>query len=437
MNVHAASRLTTAEEAMIGAFGERISRLPGDAGITRCRDAAIEQLKQHGLPTRRREAWHYTDLKRMLVRFLPVATRPSAGEAGEASAAYKRLVTAARLPFFNGHFFSELADELPAGVTARSFAEACANNEDNSAWSLGETGDDIIAAINTGFFADGVEVVVEQGAEPGRAIGLAHSSLGKADGFSAVRNVVRVEAGAKASFIERHIAADDSGHQSCTISSVDVGENAEVTWVIIQEGGREADHLSQFRARLAKGARLTLFLMNFGGHLVREEVLVEADGEGSDFQLRGVNMLSGTSHTDVTMVLDHRGFATTSDEVIRNVVTGKANGVFQGQIRVARDAQKTDARMACNTLLLSDEGEFSAKPELEIFADDVACGHGATVTEIDAEHLFYLMARGIPEKEARVLLVKAFLAEIVEDLEDDALVEALEIRLDDWFAEHG
>jgi Fe-S cluster assembly protein SufD len=115
----------------------------------------------------------------------------------------------------------------------------------------------------------------------------------------------------------------------------------------------------------------------------------------------------------------------------------KAQGAFQGRIKVHQRAQKTDARMACNTLLLSDEGGFSTKPELEIFADDVQCGHGATVAEIEHDHLFYLMSRGIGEKDARRLLVKAFLREIIEDLEDETLVEALEDRLDRWFVAHG
>jgi Fe-S cluster assembly protein SufD len=148
-------------------------------------------------------------------------------------------------------------------------------------------------------------------------------------------------------------------------------------------------------------------------------------------------MLAGSTHCDVTMVLDHSAFGTNSTEVIRNIVTDKAEGAFQGQIRVAQQAQKTDAKMACNTLLLSDEGGFSVKPELEIFADDVVCGHGATVAEIDRNSLFYLMARGIDEKTARGLLVKAFLAEVIEELDDEAIVEALEAKLDGWFAAHG
>ena len=177
--------------------------------------------------------------------------------------------------------------------------------------------------------------------------------------------------------------------------------------------------------------------MNSGGKLVRQEVRVSADGEGGEFTLRALNLLAGEAHTDVTMVLDHKVPNTASTEVVRNVVTDRAHGVFQGRINVFQHAQKTDAKMACNTLLLSDDAEFSTKPELEIFADDVQCGHGATVTEIDRNHLFYLMARGIDEKTARGLLIKAFLAEIVEELDDEPLVEALEARLDDWFAMQG
>lgn len=437
MNIHAKPDLTPAEQAMVAAFGDRISRIPGNEATTRARDAAIERLKQTGLPTRRREDWHYTDLRRLLSRFLDVAPRPDDGAAYEAASSYQRLVTAARLPFFNGHFFADRADTMPDGVSVRSYAAAFEANDNVDAWQIAEAEDDVIASLNTGFFADGVEITVDEGVTAERPIGLANAALGDEDRFSAVRNIVRVGANATVSFIERHIAAKDTGHQACALSSIEIEEGADVTWVIVQESGDASDHLGQLRARLAKDAKLTLFLMSFGGHLVRQEILVNVDGEGADFQLRGVNMLSGSSHNDVTMVLDHTGLGATSEQIIRNVVTDKAKGVFQGQIRVAKEAQKTDARMACNTLLLSDDGEFSAKPELEIFADDVACGHGATVTEIDASHLFYLMARGIPEKEARRLLVKAFLAEVVEDLDDEALVDALELRLDDWFAEHG
>jgi len=180
-----------------------------------------------------------------------------------------------------------------------------------------------------------------------------------------------------------------------------------------------------------------MYVVNAGGKLVRQDIVVDVDGEGSQFTLRGINLLGGDSHTDVTMVLAHNVPDTTSTEIIRNVVFDRAHGVFQGQIRVAPDAQKTDAKMSCNTLLLSDEAEFSAKPELEIFADDVQCGHGATVADISDTHLFYLKSRGISEPKARALLVQAFVQEIVEELEDETLIDAIEAIIQSWLETNG
>ena len=204
----------------------------------------------------------------------------------------------------------------------------------------------------------------------------------------------------------------------------------------MQQQGSDDTHLGQIRVKLAKEAKLRLFVINAGGKLVRQELRIEVEGEGADLTLRGVNLLGGESHTDVTLVLGHNVPHTTSTEIIRNVVFDRASGAFQGMIRVAPDAQKTDAKMACNTLLLSENGDFSAKPELEIFADDVVCGHGATVADIDRNHLFYMMARGVQEKKARAMLVNAFVAEIVEELEDEKLVEALEGVISAWLERH-
>ena len=239
--------------------------------------------------------------------------------------------------------------------------------------------------------------------------------------------------GAKATIVERHPGGDAF---VSAVSNVVVGDGAEVVWIIDQERGESAVQFGQFNAHIGKDAKLVLFVMNAGGKLVRQEVHVAVKGEGSDFKLRGINLVGGSSHIDVTMTLTHEVENTTSTEILRNVVTGKGHGVFQGQIKVFQAAQKTDAKMACNTLLLSDDGEFSTKPELEIFADDVACGHGATVREVEPQHLFYLMARGIPEAEARGLLVKAFVAELIEELENEVLVEALEARLSDWLGKN-
>ncbi|APH71981.1 Fe-S cluster assembly protein SufD [Aquibium oceanicum] len=421
MNIHSQPQRTPAETALIEAFEERSSDLPGNETVISRRDDAIERLKA-GLPTRRVEAWHYTDLRRLLAKV------PAYDPSLLAKPLPALLEGSTVLPILNG-----IAAEAPKldGVTVVRLEEKLVDGSFAPALTTGDPAD-VIGPLNTAFVADGWHLDIADGAELGAPIELQNVHAG---GQAHVRLPVKVGAGAKATIVERQTGSGDALVSS--VSHLVVGEGAEIVWIILQEQPEGATHLGQFNAWIGKSAKLTLFVMNSGGKLVRQEIRVDAKEEDAEFRLRGVNLLSGDSHTDVTMVLDHSAPSTTSTEVIRNVVTGRARGVFQGQIRVDREAQKTDAKMSCNTLLLSDDGEFSAKPELEIFADDVACGHGATVTEIDRDHLFYLMARGVPEKEARGLLVKAFVAEIIEELDDEATVAALEARLDGWFAAHG
>jgi Fe-S cluster assembly protein SufD len=422
MNVHATPQRTPAETALIEAFGERLGLLPGDSEVMVQRDGAIEMIKA-GFPTRRIESWHYTDLRRLLGK-VPEFDATASVRAPDPILEGSGLVT-----LINGAISGK--PSLAEGVSFASLAEKLTDG--SAAAELKTYGsDDTIGAINTAFVADGVALDIAAGTELEKPVELQNLQAG---GQTHVRMVVNAGAGSRAVIVERQ-SGEGAGLVS-SVSQLTVGDGAEVTWLIIQEQPETAQHLAQFKAEIGADAKLTLFIMNAGGKLVRQEVHVKVSGEGSDFQLRGVNLLSGDSHTDVTMVLDHAVPHTGSVEVVRNVVTGKAHGVFQGRINVHQVAQKTDARMACNTLLLSDDGEFSAKPELEIFADDVACGHGATVTEIHGDHLFYLMSRGITEKPARGLLVKAFVAEVIEELEDEQIVEALEARLDDWFATHG
>lgn len=422
MNVHTQLQHTPAEEMLLDRFKERFSLLPGSAETARYRDEAIELLKANGLPHRRIEAWHYTDLRRLLARVPPFSSEAGIGtlpplEDGSPIFSIVNGV-AAESPSIDGVSSERLARRLIAG--------------DNSAIEDDLDRDDAIGQINRAFVSDGWQIDLAAGTELARPIEL---QVLHAGGQAHSLCAFRAGEGTKAVIVER--LHGNAEALATHVDRVEIGKAAEITWIVLQEQAGETTGLSRFEGRIAEGAKLTLFVMNAGGKLVRHEIRVDAEGEEADFQLRGVNLLSGSSHTDVTMVLRHIGQGTTSREVLRNVVTGKASGVFQGQIRVDRLAQKTDAKMACNTLLLSDTGEFFAKPELEIFADDVACGHGATVTEIDRNHLFYLMSRGIPERDARGLLVKAFVAEIVEELEDERLIGALESRLESWFAEHG
>jgi Fe-S cluster assembly protein SufD len=421
MNMHLQPQRTQAETALIDAFGERQSLLPGDGAVMSKRDEAVEAIK-HGLPTRRIETWHYTDLRRLLT------TVPAYDDSARASALAPLVEGSPVLALLNGAVAKPVAIE---GVTVSPVADKLSDGTYAPALGAQAT-DDAIGAVNSAFVADGWLLDIAAGTKLEKPIELQNVQAG---GQAHARFAVKIGDGVAATIVERQAGSGDA-----LVSSVDnvvIGDDSEVTWLIVQEQPDSVTHLGQFNAWIGKNAKLTLFVMNAGGKLVRQEVKVAAKGEGGEFTLRGVNLLAGDTHTDVTMVLDHEVPHTSSTEIIRNVVTGKAHGVFQGRINVRQYAQKTDAKMACNTLLLSDEGEFSTKPELEIFADDVVCGHGATVTEIDRDHLFYLMARGIEEKTARGLLVKAFVAEVIEEMEDEAIVEALEQRLVDWFVAHG
>ncbi len=423
MNMQTTNRQTAAEAALIEAFNNQIGELPGDGAVIAIRDRLLDDLKKSGLPTRRIEAWHYTDLRNLL-RAIP----EQAGDAG----------SEARAALVEGSSVLSVIQGLPdlkaavEGVDIAGYAAQLSNG--TAADGLAALGsDDAVGRINGSFVRDGYVLDVADGTELEQPLEIQFVHAG---GQTHTRLPVAFGSGVKGTVIERHLSVTNNPAFVSHVSDITVGEGTELTWIIVQQQGADDTHLGQIRVDLAADAKLRLFVINAGGQLVRQELHIDVTGEGADLTLRGINLLGAETHTDVTMVLGHNVPHTGSTEVIRNVVFDRAKGVFQGMIRVAPDAQKTDAKMACNTLLMSDDAEFSVKPELEIFADDVQCGHGATVADIDHNHLYYLMARGIPENKARAMLVNAFVAEIVEELEDEALVEALEGVISAWLEKH-
>ena len=410
---------TTAEEAILAQFDRALPELAGNDNVRAARRAAMQAFERDGLPTRKVEAWHYTDL-RTAIRETPA---PGAGrpEAAPALAHGSHVVDVQAVR----------GGEVVPGVTLAATSDRLA---EGTFFVAPSRGFDTIGQINTAFAQAGAIIEVDDGVALEDPIEL---QIGGGAGPSHARSAVTVGAGARATVVERHIGARDGASLDTLVSDLIVGEGAEVIYVIVQARGSEAVHLGQLNATIGANARLTLFILQAGSKVARQEIHVEVLGEGADFQLRGVNLLGGEALTDTTMVVNHGVPGTTSGEVFRNVGTGRGRGVFQGQIKVAQVAQKTDAKMSCNTLLLSDDASFAAKPELEIFADDVACGHGATVDDLEPTQLFYLMARGIPEKQARALLVKGFVGEMLEALEPhEALSAALEARIDAWLEAH-
>ena len=419
MTAHIPRILTEGETALLAAYDTA-----KPVGHEAARDAAIASLREFGLPTRRIEAFHYTDLRALLRGQYKVAERPSEDEARTIGNGFSRLAEdASVLHFRDGHYF-DWGDELPTGISVDAQLPA-----------PGEAGD-AVAQINTAFAANGASITVETDAQVEKILGIAHDHTGAENTIAAMRTSIVAEAGSTSRLIDRAVGKDGVAYLHSSVVDITIRDNATLNYVLSIEEGDTAQRLAQFNVLIGEGATLNLFILNAGGKLVRQEINFDVVGEGANLNISGVNLVGGEAHINVTSSITHHVPHTNAEETFRNVATGRGSGVFQGQINVRQAAQLTDARMACNTLLLSDDCDFSAKPELEIFADDVQCAHGATVTDLEESYMFYLMARGISETTARRMLIRAFVAEIVEELEDELLIDALEKCIDIWMEQH-
>jgi Fe-S cluster assembly protein SufD len=393
------------------------------------RTAAFDAYAKTGLPNRRDEAWKYTDLRALWRDVKPLGTPPDA----DAKAAAKNVaalegVNARRLVFVGGYFAPELSDlgELETGLTIMSLSEALAKGDAGALANLGNVVEveDAAFALNTAFMAEGVVVKVGAGALIERPIQLVYVG-GSAPASYFLRSLVVIEEGARATLIESFEAGAAQDYQVNAATEVMLGRGAGLERVKISREGSAALHVATLVASLAKNARLADFSLNVSGALLRNQSFVCLAGEGAHAALRGASILKEKEHADATLFLDHAAEGSESRALFKSVLDDASQSVFQGKILVRPGAQKTDARMMARALLLSDNATANCKPELEIFADDVQCAHGSTVGALDENQTFYLMARGIPQKEAEALLIEAFVDETLDAVESHALREAL------------
>ena len=229
------------------------------------------------------------------------------------------------------------------------------------------------------------------------------------------------------------IAIGEGAYLHNPVTEITVGAGAHLTHIRLQDESTDAFHLATIYADIAESASYDGFSLVLGGHVTRTELHARLGGKNAVAHMNGAQLLSGTQHADFTSVVRHDAPHCTSRQTVKNVLNGRSRGVFQGRIEVARHAQKTDGFQMNQALLLSPDAEIDSKPELEIFADDVKCSHGATVGELDAEQLFYLRSRGVPDSQARALLVRAFLTEALDLIQNDAIRSILEQRVDVWW----
>lgn len=432
---------TPAEEAMIERFGKVRNDLPGAASVKACRAEAFSVFERRGLPNRRIEEWKYSDLRARLKSAVPLGERPDAEMSGRAIDTARdafAVLDCFRLRFVDGFFAPDLSDGnalKSEGVEVSVLSDLLATDSPQAADHLSVpdiAGDDIAVALNTAFVADGLVVAIREGTRLSKPIEILHVASGAAASAIYTRTGIVIGEGVEATIIESSLGGTE-GSEINLVTDYRVGDGANLTVARLQAVAVGATHISTNLIRLGEKAQLKHLSVEAGGGFSRNQSFLSFAGEHSGAEIFGVSMLDGNRHIDQTLVIDHAVPHCQSSELFKAVIDDQARGVFQGKIIVRPDAQKTNGKMMSQALLLSDEAEMAAKPELEIFADDVVCGHGATSGQIDSNMLFYLMARGIPRLEAERLLIEAFLGDAVEEIGDEAIAEALKGTISTWF----
>jgi len=431
---------TETGRALSDAFSVARDRLPGVGKVADARRQAFEAYERAGLPHRRIEDWKYTDLRVLMREVLPMAPEPDAAALKRATAALKLHAIAGvrRLVLVDGMFAPTLSEtgDPENGLRIRSLREVLqAGDAALQAQLLAADNSDAMVALNSAMMTDGVVIEVADGAALTQPLHIVHVAGGGAPAAMFTRSLLKLGKAAGATLVESYIAAGGAKayqvHDSLLVS---IGDGARLDHVRLVEDGREGFNISSAVVSLGAKAHLNSFGMNTGSLVSRYQARIAFAGEGSRVETNGVNLLNGRQHADTTLFLDHAVPNCGSREIFRAVVDERGHSVFQGRIIVRPKAQKTDAKMMTRALLLSDEAEADNKPELEIFADDVTCGHGATTGALDESLLFYLRARGLSEKEAQALLIQAFVGEAIEQIASDALRELAISAAQRWLA---
>ncbi len=432
---------TKAEQALTEAFEQAAPKLPGGAAVQAARKDAIGTFSALGLPHRRVEEWKYTDLRAALKETLPVAVDDTATVTiADLIVALGPLahIDAYRITFVNGACRADLSDlEGADGLDVKPLSGALAGAPDEVAAHLSATtgpDKDATIALNTAFMTDGAVVRVADQAKLAKPLLIVFLRAGSDARFAAVRNIIAAGAGSLATIIEAHITVPGAtpDGQMNTLTEITIGQGAETHHVKVAAGSGKGMHLANWNVALARDAHYRGFQFTSGIALARNQIHTVYQGEGGKLDLSGAFLARGHEHIDTTLVVDHAVPRCESRELFKGVLDDHGRGIFQGKIIVRPDAQKTDGKQMAQALMLSPDAEFDSKPELEIYADDVVCGHGTTSAQLDEDLLFYCMSRGIPEHEARALLIESFVGEAIDKLEHEGLRSALSRLAVDW-----
>lgn len=410
----------------------------GDPRVAGLREAGAADFRRQGLPHPKVEAWRYTRLKDL--ETLPFG-RADAAEAAPASLAGAGLAAvAARVVLVDGRFAADLST-LPVvpGLTVRSLKD-CLEAGDAATIAALDKGVSFeqapLAALASAYLEDGAVLAVEAGAavaQPVEVVAVSTSAAGPRIAFP--RLVVLVGEKASLTLVESYSGPARGAYAVDAVTDIALGEGATLRHYVFQGEGAEATHVSAGRCDVPADARYEGFILQLGGKTTRREMRLRMVGSGGDARINGAYAAKGDGVCDTTTEVQHIAAETTTDQVFKGVLDNRARGIYQGKVHVHRDAQRIVGNQLHNGLLLSRNAEVDCKPELEIYADDVKCSHGATCGELSDEQVFYLCSRGIDPASARALLLHAFLGEAIDLISDEGVREAFTARADAWLAE--
>ena len=410
-------------------------RLHGDNAdwLNEHRNSALDTFNQQGFPSTRHEAWKYTDVRGLLKHRFVVAD-PAAKELDGTKLDSVRFseLDCHELVFINGHYSAahSTVNEFDNGIvmTSLSCADEALREEVQQQLGAHSTMEKHgFAALNNAFVTDGAVIQVPANIEVEKPIHLVFFTDSEDSALiSHPRNLVHLGANARATVIESYAGANGRDYCTNTISEVSTAEGAHLEHYKLQHEGDSAFHIGYFHASCDKDSRVESHSISLGGLLVRNDIDAKLVGKGSYIGMNGLYLTNDKQHVDNHTRVDHQVPNTSSDEVYRGVLNGKSRAVFNGKVVVHKDAQQTDANQSNANLLLSNDAEIDTKPELEIYADDVKCSHGATVGQLDENMLFYLRSRAVDESTARSLLTFAFADEVIKRIKFAPVRERLE-----------
>lgn len=425
---------TNGTEALVQKFSQFEAAAPQPKWLQPVRKAGIASFADQGFPTLHDEDWRFTNVAPIAGLPFQLASQPAINgaetKALEASAFSQLAGT--RLVFVNGRYSAKLSriETLPAGVRAESLAAVMASDSATVEKYLAKyahTAKNSFAALNQALFTDGAFIFVPKGVTVEQPVQLVYISSAKQNGEVILpRNLIIAEANSAVTVVETYLSTGNVAYLTNAVTEILAGDNANVEHVKLQDEAPEAFHIATIAGEFGRTSNVNVHSFALGAKLSRNNIRTKLAGEGLECILNGLYLTKDQQLADHHMIVEHAEPHCASHEYFNGILDDKSKGVFHGRILVREIAQKTDAKQTNKNLLLSDEATADTKPQLEIYADDVKCTHGATIGQLNDESIFYLRSRGLDSDTARRMLIHAFAGEIIERIKCEPAREVVD-----------